>query len=431
MRRSQTSYNSAKRKPNASKSGVVTRASPLVYNEAMSDDAPVQEFFEAMEASLDGASFIKLTLGKYRGTTRDLKNLYVRPAALKVGPRLSFLYRHQTKDVTKNFERAEAFAHLRRLIGTEFLSAHLFTLAADLRLEFNRRREARLTRHEPTLTARATDAGHAKRKRRLIETEGNIYLRELGVTDERWRVRPALGDKLRQINRFVEIIADLIESSTLAERERLTVFDMGSGKGYLTFAVYDYLVNGLKIEASVTGVEARAELVELCNRVAVETGFVGLNFVQGYVGGFDSSGADVLIALHACDTATDDALYQGVAAEASIIVTAPCCHRELRPQINAPAPLRALLRHGILLEREAESVTDSLRALLLEAAGYRARVFEFISTEHTRKNTMIAGVRHAKRTDSEEALRQFRELKEFYGIGEQRLEKLFCENRFI
>lgn len=385
----------------------------------------------ALETSLDEGSFVKLTLGKYRGPTPDLKNLYVRPAALKAGPRLSLLYRHRTKDVTKNLERDEAIALLRQLIGAEFLSAHLFTRTNDFRLEFNRRREARLSRHEPTMTGQAPEAGHAKRKRRLIETASNIYLSRLGVTDERGRVRPAMGDKLRQINKFVEIIADLLESSTLAGRERLTVFDMGSGKGYLTFAVYDYLVNSLDVASSVTGVEARLELVELCNRVAAEAGFAGLRFAHGDIGDFNPAGADILIALHACDTATDDALYQGVAAAASLIVTAPCCHRELRPQMRPPGPLRGLLRHGILLEREAESVTDSLRALLLEAAGYRARVFEFVSTEHTRKNTMIAGVRRRDHADGEEALRQFRELKEFYGIGEQRLEKLFCENSIV
>ena len=131
----------------------------------------------------------------------------------------------------------------------------------------------------------------------------------------------------------------------------------------------------------------------------------------------------MLIALHACDTATDDAMFKGVEAGASVIITAPCCHKELRPQMRAPEALRGVLRHGILLEREAEAVTDSLRALLLERAGYHVKVFEFVSTEHTRKNTMIAAVRREGGV-REEAAREIEALKSFYRIEGQRLESL-------
>jgi hypothetical protein len=200
---------------------------------------------------------------------------------------------------------------------------------------------------------------------------------------------------------------------------------MGAGKGYLTFAVYDYF-DRLGVRASVTGVESRANLVELCNETARRAGYERLQFRTGLIEDFDLSSADILIALHACDTATDDAIYKGVKADASVIITAPCCHKELRPQMKTPDELRGVLRHGLLLEREAEAVTDSLRALLLERAGYRVKVFEFVPTEHTRKNTMIAAVRRGDRAGSDEALRQFEALKSFYGIGRQRLECLLA-----
>jgi SAM-dependent methyltransferase len=394
----------------------------------MSDAAA--QFIQAFESSLSEGSFVRLTLSKYRGREADLRNLYIRSVLIKNAPRLSFLYRHQTRDVTKNFEPSEGFDLVRALLGAEFLSAHLFTRDADLRLEYNRRREPRLTRHPPTL-ADAPAPEHDRRKQRLIETAGNVYLRELGVTDERGTPRPAMGDKFRQISKFVEVLSGLIASSPLDAEREFRVVDMGSGKGYLTFAVYDYLSNTLSASAQVTGVEARRELVELCNGVAARAGFAGLRFVQGLIDAYELPETDLLIALHACDTATDDALYKGIAAGASIIITAPCCHKEVRPQMRAPDALRGVLRHGILLEREAEAVTDSLRALLLEAAGYKVKVFEFVSTEHTRKNTMIAGVRRGAGADRAEALRQFRQLKEFYGIGQQRLETLLCEGRFI
>ena len=391
----------------------------------MTKSSTEKKFFDALDESLAGGSFVKLTLAKYRGEEADLKNVYVRPVALKGGERLSFLYRYKTRDTVKNLTHEKGSLLVREMLGAEFSSGHLFTSKEDLRLDFNRRGESRLVTQQPTFDAAPTPE-HDRRKRRAIETEGNVYLRALGVTNERGEVRPAMGDKLRQINRFIEIIAGLHGSSSLAGHEDISVVDVGSGKGYLTFALYDYLNNSLGLRATVKGVEARAELVELCNDIAGRAGFTRLSFQTGFIQDVELPRTDMLIALHACDTATDEAIYKGIAAEASIVVTAPCCHKEVRPQIEAPRPLRGVLRHGHLLEREAESITDSMRALLLESAGYRVKVFEFISTEHTRKNTMIAAVRHSGTLDREEALREYRTLKEFYGIREQRLEKLLC-----
>ncbi|HEX8117702.1 MAG TPA: SAM-dependent methyltransferase, partial [Pyrinomonadaceae bacterium] len=384
-----------------------------------------EKFFKALDESLAGGTFVKLTLSKYRGAEAGLKNVYVRPAELKGGRRLSFLQRYKTRDAVKNHTYEEGARLLRELVGEGFASAHLFTSEEDLRLEVSRKGEARLTAHPPTLDA-AAPAGHERRKRRAIDVGGSLYLRELGVTNERGEVRPAMGDKLRQINKFVEIVAGLYDSSPLKGRGELSALDVGSGKGYLTFALYDYFNNVRGVRASVTGVEARAELVELCNAIARRSGFERLNFQTGFINDFELPPTDVLIALHACDTATDDAIHKGVEAGASLIVTAPCCHKEVRPQIVAPPQLRGVLRHGHLLEREAESVTDSLRALLLESAGYRVKVFEFVSTEHTRKNTMIAAARREGDWDGEAALAEVRALKEFYGIREQRLERLLC-----
>jgi SAM-dependent methyltransferase len=386
-------------------------------------DAGTESFFAALEESLAGGSFVKLTLAKPRARASGLKNVYVRPVRLKGGERLSFLYRYKTRDETKNHAHEEGTRLLREMLGSEFLSAHLFTTTEDLRLDLNRKGESRLARHAPTFEA-APASGHDRKKRRAVETAESVYLRALGVTNESGEVRPAMGDKLRQINRFVEVVAGLYDSSPLKGREELTVVDVGSGKGYLTFAVYDYFNNTACVRAKVLGVEARPELVALCNEAARAAGFERLSFREGFVQDLELPRADFLIALHACDTATDEAIYKGVAAGASVIVTAPCCHREVRPQIRPPESLRGVLRHGHLLEREAESVTDSLRALLLESAGYRVKVFEFVSTEHTRKNTMIAAVRREGAGRRDEALREFEALKSFYGIESQRLECL-------
>jgi hypothetical protein len=156
--------------------------------------------------------------------------------------------------------------------------------------------------------------------------------------------------------------------------------------------------------------------------VAREHDFAGLRFERGAIGEFaPAQPPDVLIALHACDTATDDALAQAVRAESSLILAAPCCHKEVRAQLAAPPVLRDVLRHGILAEREAEIVTDGLRALVLEIHGYAAKVFEFISPEETSKNLMLAAHRRARPENPEPMKTRLRELMAFYGIRRQRL----------
>jgi SAM-dependent methyltransferase len=236
-----------------------------------------------------------------------------------------------------------------------------------------------------------------------------------------------MADKLRQIERFVEVLGHLVADSPLREAKELRAADLGAGKGYLTFATYEFF-RSRGVAARITGVEARKELVALTNQVARNVGFEGLEFTAGTISDFDPQGSlDLLVALHACDTATDDALALGIRSGAALIVTAPCCHRELRPQISTPPVLEPMLRHGILAEREAELVTDALRALLLEIHGYKASVFEFIAPDHTNKNLMIAAHRRTTPRDPAPLRAQLRELMDFHGLREQRLARLLGE----
>jgi hypothetical protein len=201
---------------------------------------------------------------------------------------------------------------------------------------------------------------------------------------------------------------------------------MGAGKGYLTFAAAEFF-RSRGVTAEIVGIEQRPELVELTNRVARENGYGQLSFRVGAIGELGTSPADLLIALHACDTATDDALHHGIAVKASLIIAAPCCHKEVRTQLSAPEVLRDVLKHGILCEREAELLTDGIRALLLEIRGYKSAVFEFISPEHTSKNLMITARRREHALDSAPLRSRLQELLRFYAIGEQRLARLLGE----
>jgi len=245
-----------------------------------------------------------------------------------------------------------------------------------------------------------------------------------------------MARKWKQINKFVEVMAHALESAGLGPESPLNVVDFGAGKGYLTFALHDWLrrqAGGAPRALDIVGVELRADLVRLCNEAIARCGLEGLRFEAGDVSSFVPERLDVMIALHACDTATDHALHTGIRAGAAIIMCSPCCHKEIRPQMHSPALLKPLLQHGIHLGQQAEMVTDGLRALLLEANGYDAQVFEFVALEHTSKNKMILAVRRRERPDSPRALErraqllaQIEEIKRFYGIEQQALERLLA-----
>jgi SAM-dependent methyltransferase len=242
------------------------------------------------------------------------------------------------------------------------------------------------------------------------------WLRALGVTQPNGQPREGMAGKFRQIEKFAEVLRGLVDEAGLGGDRRFRLVDMGCGKGYLTFAASALLGE----RAMVCGVELRPALVDAANRLAESEGFTSLRFVAGSIADAPLDGAEAVVALHACDTATDDALARGVTAGASLLVVSPCCHREVRPQLAPPEPLATALLPGIFREREAEFVTDALRAALLECAGYRIKVFEFVSPEHTAKNLMIAAIATSSR-DAPAAHERVRALAHFYGVRSQHL----------
>jgi hypothetical protein len=199
---------------------------------------------------------------------------------------------------------------------------------------------------------------------------------------------------------------------------------MGSGKGYLTFAAYDYFANIRGVSVSMTGLEARPDLVKTCNDVAQASGFENLRFEQGTIADYESGEIDILIALHACNTATDDAIFKGIQSKAEIIIAVPCCHHELRPQVKGPTMLKNLLKHSVMVERIAEGLTDGLRSLFLEREGYSTKMFEFVAVEHTPKNNMLVGTRKKGSTDWEQVNTEIETIKHWYGVTRHHLESL-------
>lgn len=380
---------------------------------------PLTEWLARFRQAIATGTLVKVTLGAPREAAASLRNVYVRPVNLRAGPRLSFCYRHRTHDITKNLEAEPAVTRVAKLLGPEFGSAHLFTAEGEFEWQWPVGGTPRFLRHGRPPVSQPSTAHDRPRSRQIPVTAP--WLEALGVTNAAGQVRAGMAGKYRQIHRFVEILGHSLDSLPRPTEAPFRLVDMGCGKGYLTFAAFEWLRREGFVPLEVVGLEVRPHLVEAANRLAHELGFEGLQFQTGSIADAAFERVDVLVALHACDTATDDALAQGIRAGAKLLLAAPCCHKEVRPQLQSPPVLAGALQHGIFRERQAEFVTDALRAGLLEWAGYDARVFEFVSTEHTAKNLMIAAAKRSNVCDPEPLAQAVRELAGFYGIASHRL----------
>ncbi|RZI56243.1 MAG: SAM-dependent methyltransferase [Rubrivivax sp.] len=414
-----------------------------------------QRFLRLLRTALAERRFQRLLLGRHEGEDTSVERLTVRDIELRGERALSFLWRHKTKDVTKNHPLEEGLALIDGLLGRDFQQAHLDTLAEEVQLRFSRKGKpllqvgkkggaaagagASTADGEAGVTgasAVASPGGHDRTKSRELSPDRPFW-RDLGVTHElkgQPALVPAMARKWKQINKFIEIFGAAVRKAGLdaaggapeATPRPVRVADFGSGKGYLTFAMHDWL-RAQGLTPAVQGVELKQDMVALGNAAAARHGLEGLSFEHGDVRERGDQPLDVMVALHACDIATDYAMHFGLRSGARVILCAPCCHKEIRPQMTTPAALRPLLQHGIHLGQEAEMVTDSLRALLLELMGYDTQVIEFIALEHTSKNKMVLAVKRpqdptpARRA---ELLAQLDEIKRFYGLRSQALETL-------
>jgi hypothetical protein len=379
----------------------------------------LEHFLEQLQDSFEKDCFNKITLSKPL-PQNDLLNVYARPVVIKGRQLLSFTYRYKTKDETKNYNQAAAIAELSRLMQAHFKIATLFTSNFDLSYQITKKGKESLFRKKPS-SIKEVSTQHDRQKKQRVN-QSALYMKLLGITDASGQVIPRMADKYRQINKYLEIIEGLVKATPLPKE--IKVVDMGSGKGYLTFALYDFLNNYLQQPAHVTGIELRKELVEQGNGIRDRCGFDDLNFECGSIGDFKDTNVDILIALHACDTATDDAIASGIIADATLIITAPCCHKQIRQQVKGKKQTSPLLQYGIFKERQFEMVTDTIRALIMEGRQYETKIFEFVSNEHTRKNIMMVGAKTSKKVDSKTISAKIVELKDEYGIDYHYLEKV-------
>ncbi len=381
------------------------------------------EFLNTIAESLANNTFVKLTLSKYRGDDSGLENIYVQPVIVNNEIALSFRFKYKTKDIFKNHDFDESVSIVGSHLGSDFLFGTLCSTKNDIIIEYNKKREPRTYSRKPSFN-KVKIKKHNLIKTRFVDSKEK-YLNMLGITNPKGEVRAEKSDKFRQIDKFIEILDSLYKDSSLADKDEISIVDFGSGKSYLTFALYDYLNDRLGIEAKIIGVEQRDELVNKVNEIAGECKFKNLAFVSGYISDFKQKHADMVVALHACDTATDEAIAKAVNLNAEIVILAPCCQKYVRKQIKIPDDLNSVFQHGILEEHLSSFITDGLRALTLESYGYDTKVFEFISSEHTSKNIMITAVKNEY--DEQEHLNKIMEiekLKSKFGLKDFYLDKI-------
>lgn len=256
-----------------------------------------------------------------------------------------------------------------------------------------------IKKHRQSLSGKTPAFSHNRKKKYILEEGIPIpFLKDLGVMTDDGRIIHAKFDKFRQINRFLEFIEDILPQ--LPKNRELTILDFGCGKSYLTFAIYYYL-NVLKgYNARIIGLDLKSQVIRSCNELSSRYGYEKLTFMEGDIANYTGTEkVDMVVTLHACDTATDFALAKAIGWKAKVILSVPCCQHELNRQIKNEL-LTPLLKHGIIKERLAALVTDALRAEYLEQAGYHVQLLEFIAMEHTPKNLLIRAVRTEKKADN-------------------------------
>lgn len=385
----------------------------------MNDNNVIKSFLETINMCITQQKLLKIILSNPLNSSNLIKNILIKPILLKDKLMLSFTYRYVTKDQVTNFSIAEALEVLKDEIGVNWLQTNLFSTEADYQLLSTKKGKHSLVVHKNKNKASPPDLKHDHTKTRSIELNGQLYLNKLGITNLKGELLKEGQKKFKQIHRYIELLSE--ELSNLKDNDSINIVDFGAGKGYLTFALYDYLVQQKKISANIVGVELRGNLVALGNNLAKESGFSGLQFIADDIANFKPQKLDVLIALHACDIATDLAIHKGIVSNAQLIVVAPCCHKQIRNEMEAHSDFKELMKFGLFKERQCELLTDGLRAMLLEKNGYKVKVVEFVGLEHTPKNLMLIASKTNNHANNEAKIQA---IKSQFGIRKHYLETL-------
>lgn len=343
----------------------------------------------------------------------------IKPVLIKDEIKIQITYNYKTKVIHENLSPEESSQKIVEFLDKNFRQGMFFTKDADYQILISKKGKVKILKKKPTKLE--IDLSHNRKKEYIIEEDVPCdFLIRLGVMNEKGKVFSKRYDKFRQINRFLEMVADIIPD--LEKDKTINIIDFGCGKSYLTFALYHYLVNILNLDVNIIGLDLKEDVIKFCNEVAEDLNYDKLKFIHGDIQYFEEAkDVDMVVTLHACDTATDAALVKAINWNAKIILSVPCCQHEFYDKIQNPV-LEPMLKHGIIKEKLSSLVTDSLRANVLEILGYQVQLLEFIDMEHTPKNILIRAVKTDNK-DNREAINNYIEFKKFWDLEDLYIEK--------
>jgi Methyltransferase domain len=382
---------------------------------------------------LDDESLVRaVASGRQRGTTPPWRRVELRYVDLKAGRHLQVTAYDEAQAHTSNHPVGEpARAALDGLLDEPFGNWHVDTTTHTLQVRVTKKGKAVVhTAASPSMATRVAGdlddhRGHDRAKARLLAEDDPVF-RALGLSDHNGRMKPSRQGKFRQVEEFLRIldasITDAREKGHLRRptaTQPLQIVDLGCGNAYLTFVTERFLTHARGLPVHLTGIDRREQSRLHNQRIAEELG-IDATFLAAAIGdAVPGVRPDVVLALHACDTATDEALARAVEWEAPLVLAAPCCHHDIAAQLRkqgTPAPYAMLTRHGVLRERFADTLTDGLRASLLRFEGYRVDVMQFVGSQHTPRNTLLRGVRTGRPVTGASGRREYDELVEAWGV---------------
>ncbi len=377
---------------------------------------PLDKYIQLIQDSLISCTLSQISIINPLRKDASIRKVQIKPIELKEKLHLSFIFKHQTKDITKNYLVEEAIEHIKTDLTDNFSQSIISTTSGEYHLNIFPNGKIKL-KHKPNSKSAKPNLKHDHEKKSLLASKDPIW-NLLGFTNDRGLIYKDKQKKFRQINRYIEIIKNNFEAL-----ESFDIVDMGCGKAYLSFALYSHLTKNFNKPIRFQGIELRKELVELNNRISKEAKFKDLSFICESIENYQPKNLNVLIALHACDMATDDSILKGIKGNAQLIVCSPCCHKQVRKSLKPEHAKNNINKYGILQERQCEIITDVIRAGVLEAYGYKTKVMEFIATTHTPKNLLIVASKKSMEPSSPDS----HKISELY----QSLEDHGIENHYL
>lgn len=355
---------------------------------------------------------VKLIFSNPRKKSLPYRKVTLRPIMLQCRLMFQAEYQYEKKVFQENQTPDEALETCMELVIQDFKQVNIFTEESDIQILASKPEKPRIISKPGTMKQENLDHNHTKNYI-IPDEEPCDFLIRLGVMDKKGKVIQKHYSKFRQINRYLEILDDVFDALPQDLDRPLHIIDFGCGKAYLTFALYHYLKVLKNLDVEIIGLDLKEDVIEFCNKVAKDLHYDELKFLMGDIADYTNDHADMVVTLHACDTATDYALINAVKWNTKVILSVPCCQHELFSQIDNDLHF-PMYKHGILKDRFTELLTDGLRGLKLEARGYDVAMIEFTSLEHTARNIMIKAIK--TRDSSEKAEAEYQRLKEFYNV---------------